>query len=209
MVAPVEERPSSAEQAKPPFWRNLTVIKWVSQLGFLFFFTWLFWILITQATANLRVRGLPFSWDFLGQPFTSFVTEGFNTQPATSLEALAVGMVNMLRITVSGIVAATILGTIIGVSRLSSNFIVQKVANVYIETIRNIPLLVQIYLWGALVTGLAALELDQEGSGWFFATSKGIAIPWLTPQSGRWQYIALLIAGPSVRISAATFSAST
>ena len=195
MVAPVEERPSSAEQAKPPFWRNLTVIKWVSQLAFLFFFGWLFWVLISQAINNLQIRGLPFSWDFLGQPFTSLVTEGFNTEPATSLEALAVGMINMLRITTSGVVAATILGTVLGVARLSSNWIVQKVANVYIETIRNIPLLVQMYMWGALITGLAALEVAQEGEGWLFATSKGIAIPWLTPQAGRWQYVGLLIVG--------------
>ena len=195
MVAPVEERPSYAEQAKPPFWRNLTVVKWVSQIGFLVFFAWLFWILISQAASNLRFRGIQFSWDFLGQPFTSQVTEGFNTAPATSLEALAVGMVNMLRITFSGIMAATILGTVIGVARLSSNWIVQKVANVYIETIRNIPLLVQVYLWGALVTGLAALEVSQEGSSWFFGSSRGIAIPWLTPQAGRWQYMALLLIG--------------
>ncbi|NND01789.1 MAG: ABC transporter permease subunit, partial [Acidimicrobiia bacterium] len=56
-------------------------------------------------------------------------------------------MVNMLRITVSGIVAATILGTLIGIARLSKNWIVSKVANAYIEFFRNIPLLVQIFFW--------------------------------------------------------------
>ncbi len=195
MVAPVEERPSSAEQAKPPFWRNLTVVKWVSQVAFLFFFLWLFWLLGTQAASNLVARDLPFSWDFLGEPLGVQVTEGFNTSPDTGLEALAVGMVNMFRITFSGIVAATLLGTLIGISRLSSNWIVNKVSNIYIETIRNIPLLVQIYFWGALVTGLGALDPESEGVGWFFATAKGIAIPWFTPQAGRWQYMAWVILG--------------
>lgn len=195
MTAPVEERPASAEQAKPPFWRNITVVKWAAQIGFLAAFVWLFWILITQAAANLEARNIPFSWDFLGEPLGVQLLEGFNTSPESGLEALAVGMVNMLRITFSGIIAATILGTIIGVARLSSNWIVSKVANAYIEFFRNIPLLVQIYFWNAIVTSLPLLEADQEGSGVFFASSKGIAIPWLTPLAGRWQYMMLLILG--------------
>ena len=127
VVAPVEEQqPPSAEQTRPPFWRNLTVIKWISQIVFLVFFVWLFRLLIVQAVQNLEDRNIPFSWGFLGQPFGVKLREGFNTDPATGFEALAVGMVNMLRITFSGIIAATILGTIIGVGRLSSNWIVNS-----------------------------------------------------------------------------------
>lgn len=194
MVAPVEERPS-AEHARPPFWRNLTVVKWASQVAFLAFFVWMFWLLISQAISNLAARDLRFSWEFLGEPIGVQFFEGFNTSPETSLEALAVGMVNMMRITISGIFAATVLGTIVGVARLSSNWIVNKVANVYIETLRNIPLLVQILFWSALVTGLGRIELDQEGAGWFFSSAQGVAIPWFTPLAGRWQYTALLLLG--------------
>ena len=200
MVAPVEERrSSSADQTRPPFWRNLTVIKWVSQIAFLAFFVWLFLLLVTQAVQNLADRDLPFSWDFLGQPFGVKLREGFNTDPATGLEALAVGMVNMLRITFSGIIAATILGTVIGVARLSSNWIVKKVANVYIELFRNIPLLVQIFFWSFLITtGLGELRDDEVGVRWIFTSSKGVALPWLTPLAGRWQYVALLLVGAYV-----------
>ena len=199
MVAPVEpQQPPSADQTRPPFWRNLTVIKWISQVAFLAFFVWLFLLLVTQAVDNLEARDLPFSWDFLGQPFGVKVGEGFNVDPASGLEALAVGMVNMLRITFSGIVAATILGTVIGIARLSSNWIVKKVANVYIELFRNIPLLVQIFFWLFLVTSVGELLPEDAGVGWFFFSAKGIAIPWLTPLAGRWQYIALLILGAYV-----------
>lgn len=198
MVAPVEDRPGSAEHARPPFWRNVTVVKWAAQLAFLTFFVWLFWLLVTQAASNLSARGIPFSWDFLGQPLGVLLQEGFNTQPESGLEAIAVGMVNMLRITLSGIVAATLLGTLIGVSRLSSNWIVSRVANAFIEFFRNIPLLVQIFFWQAIVLALGQLTIEQEGPGWFFATSKGVAIPWFTPQAGRWQYMAMLLIGAYV-----------
>ena len=195
MVKPLEPQTAASEHAKPPFWRNVTVLKWIAQIGFLTFFAWLFYVLISQAVSNLEGTGIPFSWDFLGEPLGVLLGEGFNTNPGTGLEALAVGMVNMLRITVSGVVAATLLGTIIGVARLSSNWIVSRVANAYIEFFRNIPLLVQIYFWQALVLALGELTAEEEGTAWFLATSKGIAIPWLTPQAGRWQYLAFLILG--------------
>ena len=172
------------------------VIKWATQFGVLFGVIWLAYILITQATANLRATGIPFSWDFLGEPLGVKLSEGFNTDPESGLEALAVGMVNMLRITWSGVIAATILGTLIGIARLSSNWIVSRIANAYIEFFRNIPLLVQILFWQALIVGvLPPLTPEMEGPGWFFASPKGIAIPWLTPQAGRWQYTVVVIAG--------------
>jgi len=195
LVTPLEPRTDSGEHSRPPFWRNITVVKWAAQIGFLAFFIWLFYILITQAASNLKLTGIPFSWDFLGEPLGVKLFEGFNTDPETGLEAIAVGMVNMLRITVSGILAATILGTIIGVARLSSNWIVSKVANAYIEFFRNIPLLVQIYFWQALVFGFGELLVEDAGSGWFFRSSKGVAIPWANPLAGRWQYMALILLG--------------
>lgn len=174
----------------------MVVIKWATQLGVLFGLLWLAYILITQATSNLRATGIPFSWDFLGEPLGVKLGEGFNTDPESGLEALAVGMVNMLRITWSGVIAATLLGTLIGVSRLSSNWIVSRIANSYIEFFRNIPLLVQILFWQALIIGLLPdLTSDMAGKGWLFTSPKGIAFPWLTPQAGRWQYTVLVIVG--------------
>jgi general L-amino acid transport system permease protein len=174
----------------------VVVIKWATQIGILFAIIWLGYVVITQATTNLRATGIPFSWDFLGEPLGVKLGEGFNTDPESGLEALAVGMVNMLRVTWSGVIAATILGTVIGISRLSSNWIVSRIANAYIEFFRNIPLLVQILFWQALIVGLLPdLTPEMEGSGWLFASPKGIAIPWLTPLAGRWQYTVVLILG--------------
>ena len=196
MTAPVRPPSRASEHARPPFWRNALILKWVAQIVFLFGFAWMLWVLITQATANLRATGISFSWDFLGEPVGIKLGEGFNTDPATSLEAMTVGMVNMLRVTWSGIIVATLLGALIGIARLSSNWIVSRIANAYIEFFRNIPLLVQVFFWLALVIStFPDLTVDQEGTGWFFASPKGVAFPWLTPLAGRWQYLALVLAG--------------
>ena len=174
----------------------MVVIKWATQLCILVGLLWLGYVVITQATTNLRATGIPFSWDFLGEPLGVKLGEGFNTDPESGLEALAVGMVNMLRVTWGGVIAATILGTVIGISRLSSNWIVSRIANAYIEFFRNIPLLVQILFWQALIVGLLPdLTPEMEGSRWLFASPKGIAIPWFTPLAGRWQYTVVLILG--------------
>ncbi|MYB45774.1 MAG: ABC transporter permease subunit [Acidimicrobiia bacterium] len=192
MVTPTDR----SSQTRVPIWRNVVFIKWVTQLGILIGVIWLGYVVITQATSNLRATGIPFSWDFLGEPLGVKLGEGFNTDPESGLEALAVGMVNMLRVTWSGVIAATILGTVIGISRLSSNWIVSRIANAYIEFFRNIPLLVQILFWQALIVGLLPdLTPEMEGSRWLFASPKGIAIPWLTPLAGRWQYTVILILG--------------
>ena len=174
----------------------MVFLKWATQLGVLGALAWLAYILITQATANLRATGIPFEWHFLGEPLGVQLSEGFNTAPESGLEALAVGMVNMLRITWSGVITATILGTLIGIARLSPNWIVSRISNSYIEFFRNIPLLVQIIFWQALIIGvLPDLTPDMAGTRWLFASPKGIAIPWFTPQAGRWQYTTLVIVG--------------
>ena len=192
MVTPAER----SSQTRVPIWRNVVVIKWATQFGILFGVIWLGYVLITQATANLRATGIPFSWGFLGEPLGVKLGEGFNTDPESGLEALAVGMVNMLRVTWSGVIAATVLGTVIGVSRLSSNWIVSRIANAYIEFFRNIPLLVQILFWQALIIGLLPdLTTEMKGTSWLFASPKGIAFPWFTPLGGRWQYTVVLIVG--------------
>ncbi|MYF82591.1 MAG: ABC transporter permease subunit [Acidimicrobiia bacterium] len=192
MVTP----PDRSSQTRVPIWRNVVVIKWATQIGILVGLLWLGYVVITQATSNLRATGIPFSWDFLGEPLGVKLGEGFNTDPESGLEALAVGMVNMLRVTWSGVIAATILGTVIGISRLSSNWIVSRIANAYIEFFRNIPLLVQILFWQALIVGLLPdLTPEMEGPRWLFASPKGIAMPWLTPLAGRWQYTVVLILG--------------
>jgi general L-amino acid transport system permease protein len=187
---------TETKQQRSAFWRNRTVIKWVLQLVFLGVIVLVGWVIIKQVSANLAAVGLDFSFDFLDEPVGFQISEGIFIEPKTGWEAMFTGMVNMLRITVSGIIAATLLGVLIGVSRLSHNALVRGVATGYIETIRNIPLLVQIIFWLALIQ-LTFPDLGSGGSieGWFHITKRGVSFAWLFPSDSFWQWLTILVIG--------------
>jgi His/Glu/Gln/Arg/opine family amino acid ABC transporter permease subunit len=150
-VAVQVDRPPN-RQRRVPLYRNVTFLKWAAQVLALLAVIGLGVLLWTTASANLEDRGIDVSFEFLDEPPGIAIREGIDTRPQTGAAALYTGIVNMLRVTVAGIFAATILGILIGIARLSSNWIVNKVATAYIETIRNIPLLVQIIFWAAIIT---------------------------------------------------------
>jgi general L-amino acid transport system permease protein len=188
--------PAPAKQSVP-IWRNATFLKWALQIVFLVVLIGFAWIAIRQVGDNLRRIGLDFSWDFLNEPVGFQISEGIFINPQTGWQALFTGMVNMLRITVSGIAAATILGVIVGVARLSRNALVKGVATSYVETIRNVPLLVQIIFWLAFVQ-LTFPKLDLDSGpipGWLYISRKGVSFAWLFPQDSFWQWMVGLIIG--------------
>jgi general L-amino acid transport system permease protein len=186
----------AAPQTKPPLWRNATFLKWAAQIGALAGLLALVIILGSEAASNLRAQGRAFTWDFLTDPPGIQLAEGIFTQPATGLEALATGVVNMLRITFSGILAATLIGVVIGVSRLSTNWLLNRFATVYVEIIRNIPLLVQIVFWFIVASQVfPGLEADDAGSRWLVVSNKGVSTPWFFPTDTFWQWGLFLLAG--------------
>lgn len=186
---------------KPPFYRDLRVLKWIVQGLLLLGVLGIFWLLWSQLQENLESQGSRISFEFLGRPVGITLSDGFNTNPGSGLEALAVGMVNTLRISVTGILAAVIVGTILGVSRLSSNWIVDKVAALYIETIRNIPVLVQIIFWQVVIRGLGELSTESGvsvlglGDPVAYFSAKGFALPWFNANPTRWQWIVIFVIG--------------
>ncbi len=188
--------PKTAHE-RPPLWRDATVLKWAAQIAVLAGLIFVAVVAVRSAAANLEAQGLTFSWRFLSDPPGIQLSEGFATLPESGMQAVLVGIINMLRVTASGIVAATILGVIIGIARLSSNWLVNKTSTVYIETIRNIPLLLQIVFWAAVFTSFPTLE--PEGSGpienWFYMTNKGVSIPWFFPREAFWQWFVFVLGG--------------
>ncbi len=107
-----------------------------------------YWIWNNAAT-NMESRGIRTGFDFL------WSRAGFDiiqrpveySQDASYGQAFLVGLVNTLIVAALGVILATILGFIIGIARLSKNYVIKKIATVYIETFRNIPLLLQIFFW--------------------------------------------------------------
>jgi len=183
------------EQSKTPLWRNATFLKWSAQLFVLALVVALFALLVSQALTNFAQSDISFGWTWLSSPTGVQLREGIDINPDSGARALLVGIVNTLRVAISGIFAATILGTLIGIGRLSSNWIVNKIATVYIETIRNIPLLVQIFFWSAIAVTLPALTADDVGEFMFKASNKGFAYAWVFPGLGWLPWLTFVIVG--------------
>lgn len=178
---------------RPPFWRNATVLKWTAQLVLVAFIVIVVLALRAQASINLQARGITFGTKWFTDPPLISIREGIDLQPGSGGRALYVGIVNTLRVSISGIIAATLIGTVMGVARLSHNWIVNKIATVYIETIRNVPLLVQIIFWLAVVQLLPEVAEEHIGESWLIASVKGVSVPWLFPHEGFYQWLVFLV----------------
>ena len=113
------------------------------------------WYLVSNTLANLEARHIASGFGFLAREAgfaiseTSFIP--YNAAD-TYLRALTVGLANTFRVALIGIVAASILGTVVGLARLSRNWLVAKLATGYVEFVRNVPLLVQLFFWYAVIT---------------------------------------------------------
>lgn len=179
-------------------WRNATVLKWTAQLVLAAFIVVAVLTLKAQVSSNIDARGITFGTKWLSDPPLFAIREGIDLQPDSGARTIYAGIINTLRVSLSGIIAASVLGTIVGIARLSHNWIVNKIATVYIETIRNIPLLIQIFFWLAVVQIFPALTADDVGDRLFIASAKGVSVPWLFPHDGFYQWAAFLILGAVV-----------
>jgi general L-amino acid transport system permease protein len=138
------------------------------------------WWLIANTLRNLEVRAIATGWDFLTREAGFAIGESvIEFEPEhTYGRALWVGILNTLRVAIIGIFFATILGTIIGIGRLSKNWLVAKSCSVYVEFMRNLPLLVQLFFWWAVFQDAfpGPREALQPLPGVFFS-NRGIKLP--------------------------------
>src|SRR5258707_1802529 len=111
----------------------------------------------SNALHNLSVRRISTGFAFLGREAGMPIADAWlaYSPKNTYLRAFLVGIVNTLRVAVIGIVLATVLGTLIGIARLSKNWLLSRLAAVYVEMLRDIPLLLQLMFWYVTMQGLA------------------------------------------------------
>ncbi|MDQ0589981.1 amino acid ABC transporter permease [Variovorax paradoxus] len=114
------------------------------------------WYLISNTLHNLAMRNIATGFGFLDREAGFAIGESViaYSPSDTYRRAILVGIVNTLRVSVIGLVFATILGVVIGIARLSSNWLVSRLASCYVEFIRNVPLLLQLLIWYAIVVEL-------------------------------------------------------
>ena len=133
-----------------------------------------------NAQVNMDNRGIDFGLRFLGEEASFDIQFSLIEYSGASSYARAylVGVLNTILVAVIGIFFATILGVVIGISRLSSNYLISKVAEWYIEIFRNIPLLLQLFFW--YFAALRALPLPIDAINFFdtaYLSVKGLYIP--------------------------------
>jgi general L-amino acid transport system permease protein len=165
----------------------------VSQVVLVSVIVFLFYEATTNAIDNLRRARIASGFGFLENTAGFDVSQSlipFSAAASTYGEAFIVGLLNTLIIAAIGVVFATILGFIVGIARLSKNWIIRKVAMVYVEVIRNLPLLLQLLFWYNAV--LAPLPNPRDSisvGGSFFLNNRGLFMPrpmfaddaWLLP----------------------------
>jgi general L-amino acid transport system permease protein len=154
------------------------------------------WIILNTAQ-NLAAQNKTTGFDFL------FRTAGFDISftlipwSRTSLywEAFVAGLLNTLLVAVIGIVFATLLGFALGIARLSSNWLIARVATVYIETIRNIPLLLQLFFWYfAVLKAMPAVRQSFALPLDIFINQRGLMVPRPLPdQEFTWVLVSIAV----------------
>jgi general L-amino acid transport system permease protein len=146
------------------------------------------WYITTNMFHNIEQRGITTGFDFFDQTAGFGIAESpiaYSDSESTYLDAFYVGLLNTLIVSGIGIVFASIIGLVVGVARLSKNYIISKLAMAYIEFFRNIPILLQILFWYNVV--LAALPSPRQSIAMgadIFLNNRGIYVPKPILESG-------------------------
>jgi general L-amino acid transport system permease protein len=138
---------------RPPSWHNTRIRNVVWQTLFVGAVVAILAFLLHNTFVNLRRQNIASGFGFLDREAAFGIGESLIAySPAdTYARAFLVGLLNTLFVSALGIVLATVLGTVMGIARLSSNWLIRKLAQVYVETFRNIPLLLQLFFWWAML----------------------------------------------------------
>ena len=169
----------------------------------------LFWMIISNTAANLRRQNIASGFGFWN------TTAGFDisqtliqyTNTSTYGRVFWVGLTNTLLVAAIGVVFATILGFLMGIARLSNNWLIARLATVYVETIRNIPLLLQLFVWYfAVLKSLPPPRQSLELMGGAVLNLRGLYLPEPLPQPGFEAPLAALALGVLASIGSAIWA---
>jgi general L-amino acid transport system permease protein len=174
-----------------PLWRDVRVLSALGQAIFVVVIIIVGAFLYGNVRAALQRQGLVTGFDFMRAPAGFNIGDGPAFEPSESYaRAFTIGVINTLRVIGLGIVLATMLGLVAGVARLSSNWLVAKIAAVYVQIIRNTPLLLQLFFWFfAVILKLPNVRNSITLPGPIYMNVRGIYIPWAIPTEtfGLWR----------------------
>jgi len=154
--------------------------------------------IINNAALNLAKIGKDINFGFLWQNASYDINQHLIEYSSTSshFQAMIVGLINTLLVAVAGIILATILGFLLGIMRLSNNWLTQKIAYVYIEYVRNVPVLLHILLlYGLILNALPRPKSSYNLNDTFFLNNRGLQMPSPEFESLFWVVLAFVASG--------------
>ena len=145
-------QPVTSQSEKIPFWLDPKKRAIIYQIGTLCMVGLLAYYLVSNTLANLERQSVATGFSFLSKESSFEIGESLIPYSAANSygRALIVGALNTLLVSFIGIILTVILGTFIGIARLSTNWLVTKLASIYIEVMQDIPILLQLFFWYAL-----------------------------------------------------------
>jgi len=169
---------------------------WLFQILTIVFVVGLGWYLFHNTQTNLQHRGITSGFDFLDRSAGFGIAQHLipYVESDSYARVFVIGLLNTLLVTFIGVGLATILGFIIGVARLSPNWMINKLATVYVETFRNIPPLLQILFWYfavflTLPGPRGSINIDDT----FFISNRGLNMPGASMAEGFWPFVVALV----------------
>jgi general L-amino acid transport system permease protein len=189
--------PTAPDTARVPFWNDPVKRGWMAQGALAAFLIALVWTAFSNMNANMSARGLVFGWDYLQRQANFAIGEALIpfTPSDTYGRAVMVGLLNTIRVALVGIVLTTLLGVALGVMRLSTNPLLSRLVAAYVEVLRNTPLLLQLFLWYAIINSLPGpRQAVQFGPG-MYLSNRGMKVPWVEWTPALWPVLWALAAG--------------
>jgi general L-amino acid transport system permease protein len=171
------------------WWRNRTVRGIAAQALVMGLVLLGAWYLVGNTLDNLEERRIRTGFSFLNQEAGFAIGESLIsfTPSDTYRRAFVVGVLNTLRVAIIGIVLATVLGVTVGIARLSSNWLVARLASMYVEVTRNIPLLLQLFFWYAMITvALPPVRQALEPMPGVVLSKSGLQYPVVVHDPAHW-----------------------
>ena len=187
---------------KTPFYRDVRFLKVFFQILFTVGIILLVGFFYSNMLNGLRRQNLELGLSFLTDSEAGIeISEGIAFDPSeTFLKAFWVGVVNTLKVSILGIFCATVIGFFFGIARLSSNWLIRQIAAVYVECFRNIPLILQIVFWYAIMLVLPVVRESISFFDSIFINVRGVYIPSLEGAAGLISWLWFLLSGIIIAI---------
>ena len=183
-----------------PIWRHVQVIQWASQIvSGILVVVLVAWFFINVGSA-IAERNIPYGFSFLSRGYQTPIGQHFLPFESsdTFRYALFVAFTNTLVVSIVGVILATALGIVVGVARMSGNWLVAKIATAYVEFFRNVPLLVLLFFWFYIVLALPPVREGYVVASNLYVNNAGVSVPSPSPSNGNAAPIWMALAAAAI-----------